>query len=73
MPHIFTPLFRGESSRNRRTGGAGLGLTVARRILRAHGGELAVANRPVGGAIFTGTLPALAPERPIRPAAHASL
>ncbi len=29
LPHIFTPLFRGEGSRNRRTGGAGLGLTIA--------------------------------------------
>src|SRR6185436_140931 len=33
LPHIFTPLSRGESSRNRRTGGAGLGLTTARRIM----------------------------------------
>ena len=56
LPHIFTPLYRGESSRNRRTGGAGLGLTTARRILLAHGGDLAAANAPDGGAIFTGSL-----------------
>ncbi len=57
LPHIFAPLYRGESSRNRRTGGAGLGLTVARRILRAHGGDLTAANRPAGGAVFTATIP----------------
>jgi signal transduction histidine kinase len=57
LPNIFNPLYRGESSRNRRTGGVGLGLTIARRILLAHGGDLAAANRPQGGAVFTGTLP----------------
>lgn len=57
LPHIFAPLYRGESSRNRRTGGAGLGLTIARRILLAHGGDLSAGNHPDGGAVFIGTLP----------------
>ena len=57
LPHLFTPLYRGEASRNRQTGGAGLGLAIARRILRAHGGNLTAANRVDGGAAFTGTLP----------------
>ena len=57
LPHLFEPLYRGEASRNRETGGAGLGLTIARRILRAHGGDLTAANRPTGGATFTGWLP----------------
>lgn len=57
LPHIFAPLYRGESSRNRRTGGAGLGLTIARRILLAHGGDLTAGNNPEGGAVFSGTLP----------------
>ncbi len=56
LPQIFAPLYRAESSRNRRTGGAGLGLTIARRILRAHGGDLSAANGE-RGAIFRGTLP----------------
>jgi signal transduction histidine kinase len=56
LPNLFTPLYRGETSRNRRTGGAGLGLTIARRILRAHGGDLTAGNLPNGGAVFTGTL-----------------
>ncbi|MDB5077331.1 MAG: histidine kinase [Chloroflexi bacterium] len=60
LPHLFTPLFRGEASRNRQTGGAGLGLAIAHRILGAHGGELSAANGPAGGAVFTGTLPAAA-------------
>ncbi|NPV69590.1 MAG: HAMP domain-containing histidine kinase [Firmicutes bacterium] len=53
LPHVFTPLFRGKDSRNRRTGGTGLGLTVAQRILRAHGGDLSAANAPSGGAVLT--------------------
>jgi signal transduction histidine kinase len=57
LPHLFTPLFRGETSRNRRTGGAGLGLTIARRILAAHGGELSVRNPETGGATFIATIP----------------
>ncbi|HEU5424364.1 MAG TPA: HAMP domain-containing sensor histidine kinase [Nitrolancea sp.] len=57
LQHLFEPLFRGEVSRNRATGGVGLGLTIARRILRAHGGDLSAANRPAGGALFTAWLP----------------
>jgi signal transduction histidine kinase len=57
LPHLFTPLFRGESSRNRKTGGAGLGLTIARNIFTAHGGTLTVRNRTPNGAMFIGSLP----------------
>lgn len=57
LPHLFEPLYRGEASRNRETGGAGLGLAIARRILRAHGGDLTAANGATGGAEFTGWLP----------------
>jgi signal transduction histidine kinase len=64
LPHLFTPLYRGESSRNRRTGGAGLGLATARRILLAHGGDLTARNAPTGGAVFAGTLPRAARAMP---------
>ena len=64
LPHLFTPLYRGETSRNRQTGGAGLGLAIARRILQAHGGDLTAANRSGGGAVFTGTLPLQHPAPP---------
>jgi len=57
LPHLFEPLYRGEISRNRQTGGAGLGLAIARRALRAHGGDLVATNRVEGGAEFIGWLP----------------
>lgn len=55
---VFEPLYRGEASRNRSTGGAGLGLTISRRILRRHGGGLAADNHPAGGAVLSGWIPA---------------
>jgi signal transduction histidine kinase len=57
LPHLFEAFYRGEGSRNRRTGGAGLGLTIAKRVMQAHGGDLTAANRKTGGAAFTGWLP----------------
>lgn len=54
---VFEPFRRLESSRNRETGGTGLGLPIARNILRAHGGDITLANRPGGGAVAMVTLP----------------
>lgn len=54
---MFEPFVRGEHSRSAETGGAGLGLSIARQIVRAHGGEIALANRPSGGLEATITLP----------------
>ena len=61
LPHLFTPLFRGETSRSRATGGAGLGLAIAHRILLAHGGTLTAGNITPHGAGFTASIPAAAP------------
>ncbi len=58
LDRVFEPFHRVESSRNRETGGVGLGLPIARNILRAHGGDVVLANRPKGGARATVTLPA---------------
>lgn len=57
VPHVFEPLYRGEQSRNPETGGVGLGLPIARRILRAHRGDLMADNREEGGARFVAWLP----------------
>lgn len=46
---MMEPFTRGEASRNRTTGGAGLGLTLARAIAEEHGGELLLTNRAEGG------------------------
>jgi signal transduction histidine kinase len=57
LEKVFTPFFRMEPSRNRRTGGMGLGLTVARTIIRAHGGDIMLENKTGGGLRVTATLP----------------
>lgn len=57
LEKVFTPFFRLEQSRNRKTGGMGLGMTVARAILRAHGGDIVLENKPEGGLRVTVTLP----------------
>ncbi len=49
MEHIFDPFFRLESSRNRSSGGVGLGLGIARDIARVSGGEIYLHNRNEGG------------------------
>lgn len=46
---VFEPFFRMESSRNRTTGGVGLGLSAARAIVLEHGGEMRLHNRDGGG------------------------
>ena len=49
LERVFEPFFRGEPSRNRETGGIGLGLAVVRSLARAHGGDVILINRPGGG------------------------
>ena len=57
LDRVFEPFHRLEGSRNRETGGTGLGLPIARDILRAHGGDVSLANRDGGGVRATVTLP----------------
>ena len=54
---VFQPFRRLEASRNRETGGVGLGLPIARNILRAHGGDVVLRNRTNGGLSAEATLP----------------
>ena len=58
LENVFVPFRRLEESRNRETGGTGLGLPIARNILRAHGGDVLLRNRPTGGLSALVTLPA---------------
>ena len=57
METVFEPFRRLESSRNRETGGSGLGLSIARNIIRAHGGDILLANLPGHGLRASVTLP----------------
>jgi signal transduction histidine kinase len=53
LPQIFQPMVRGDRSRNSSSGGAGLGLTIAKRLIESQHGTIAARNRPDGGAEFT--------------------
>jgi signal transduction histidine kinase len=57
LPHIFERFYRGEKSRSRETGGAGLGLAIARGFVEAHGGRIWVESEAGQGARFSFILP----------------
>jgi signal transduction histidine kinase len=57
LERVFEPFVRLEGSRSRTTGGAGLGLAIARTIARGHGGDVRLENRPQGGLRAILTLP----------------
>jgi signal transduction histidine kinase len=61
LPHIFERFWRGERSRARKTGGAGIGLAIVRELVRAHDGRIDVHSKPGEGSRFTVTLPAQTP------------
>jgi signal transduction histidine kinase len=56
LPHVFEQFYRGEKSRSPGTGGAGLGLAIARGIIEAHGGRISAENTEQG-ARFVFTIP----------------
>jgi PAS domain S-box-containing protein len=57
MPHIFEAFYRADKARNTEGFGAGMGLTIAKRIVELHGGHIYAENAPSGGAIFYIELP----------------
>jgi signal transduction histidine kinase len=57
LPHVATPFFRTDPSRARRTGGLGLGLSLARRIVEAHGGLLTIESELGRGTTIRVELP----------------
>jgi histidine kinase len=64
LPHIFERFYRVDKSRTRRSGGTGIGLTIARHLVYAHGGEIWAESGGIGhGARFYFTLPMEEDER----------
>ena len=57
LPHIFTPFFRADRSRTRKTGGVGMGLALVRRIVSAPGGEITVRSEVGQGTVVDVRLP----------------
>jgi len=56
---IFQPFYRLDRSRDRETGGFGLGLAIARKAITLHGGAIEVSESALGGAKFSMKLPSL--------------
>jgi two-component system sensor histidine kinase BaeS len=57
LPRVFTRFWRGEKSRSRDTGGAGIGLSIVKELVQAHGGEVTVESTPGEGSVFRVGLP----------------
>ena len=57
LPNIFERFYRVDKSRSRMTGGHGLGLTIAKRIVEAHGGRIEASSEPGKGSRFAFTVP----------------
>ena len=58
IANIFEPFFRIDPSRSKKTGGYGLGLSMCKRIIEAHGGTIQATNNAIRGASFAVTIPA---------------
>ncbi|WP_113701948.1 HAMP domain-containing sensor histidine kinase [Nonomuraea lactucae] len=68
LPRVFDRFWRAEKSRNRRSGGSGLGLSIVRQLVEAHGGQITATSVPGTRTVFTLRLPAGSqPDRPMRP------
>jgi len=70
LPKIFEPFYRLDDARNRQTGGAGLGLSIADRAIRLHGGQLRASNRKEGGLQVEIRIPAGPPVQGFALPAH---
>jgi len=57
LPHVFERFWRSEKSRNRQTGGSGIGLALVKQLIEAHGGRVSVESTPGHGATFRVMLP----------------
>lgn len=59
LPHVFDRFYRAQTSRDRSTGGAGLGLAIVAAIVRSHTGTVTASRRDGGGTVFTLRLPSI--------------
>lgn len=57
VPYIFDHFYRGDKSRDRKSGGSGLGLAIVKQLVEIHGGQVTVTGKPEGGSIFQVLLP----------------
>ncbi len=57
LPYIFERFYRADKSRNRKTGGAGIGLAIVKSVVHAHGGKVEVTSKKEVGSVFRVILP----------------
>ena len=67
LPHIFDRFYRGDPSRSRNTGGAGLGLAICKALVEAAGGQIEITSEVGRGTIAEVILPGLDEKRTVQP------
>jgi signal transduction histidine kinase len=73
LPHVFEPFYRGADALERQIHGNGLGLSLVRRIVTAHGGRVNVATKPGAGTAFTIALPVAQADARTSPVADGAM
>ena len=70
IPHLFDPFFRGERARQTQTQGSGLGLSLVKQVVEAHGGAIDVSSTPGAGSTFVVELPVIDNSEASSPTFH---